>query len=255
MIIEAPDDTTLEHARDMETALRRLSRLTEKLMQLARAEGGRLLAEKPIDIAVILRMVVSEFGEHTPGAGRVELMLSDNPVSANIDPDAFAVLARNLIENALKHGDPKEPVSVALSADGILQVANAGPAVPAQTLARLSEPFERGSSQADGAGLGLAIAKTIAAGTGGRLDLISPIEGGRTVSRPYFPLASNSATSSLLPLPDTAKACTPRNECLCRPSGSVSTTRCPTSSSVAYRHRHRSVRPLRQRPPASPDRI
>jgi two-component system OmpR family sensor kinase len=122
-------------------------------------------------------MVVSEFGEHTPGAGRVELMLSDNPVSANIDPDAFAVLARNLIENALKHGDPKEPVSVALSADGILQVANAGPAVPAQTLARLSEPFERGSSQADGAGLGLAIAKTIAAGTGGRLDLISPIEG------------------------------------------------------------------------------
>jgi two-component system OmpR family sensor kinase len=132
MIIEAPDDTTLEHARDMETALRRLSRLTEKLMQLARAEGGRLLAEKPIDIAVILRMVVSEFGEHTPGAGRVELMLSDNPVSANIDPDAFAVLARNLIENALKHGDPKEPVSVALSADGILQVgADACPPVRA----------------------------------------------------------------------------------------------------------------------------
>jgi two-component system OmpR family sensor kinase len=179
MIIEATDDTTREHARDMETALRRLSRLTEKLMQLARAEGGRLLAEKPVDIAVILRMVVSEFGEHTPGAGRVELMLPDNPVSANIDPDAFAVLARNLIENALKHGDPKEPISVALSAEGTLQVTNAGPAVPAETLARLSEPFERGQSDADGAGLGLAIAKTIAAGTGGRLDLISPIEGRR----------------------------------------------------------------------------
>lgn len=177
MIIEAPDDTTLEHARDMETALRRLSRLTEKLMQLARAEGGRLLAEKPVDIAVILRMVVSEFGEHTHSAGRVELTLPDNPVFANIDPDAFAVLARNLLENALKHGDPKEPVSVALSAEGILQVTNAGPAVPAETLARLSEPFERGQSKADGAGLGLAIAKTIAAGTGGRLDLISPIEG------------------------------------------------------------------------------
>jgi len=177
MIIEALDDTTLEHARDMETALRRLSRLTEKLMQLARAEGGRLLAATPVDIAVILRMVVGEFGDHTPGAGRVKLTLPDNPVSTNIDPDAFAVLARNLIENALKHGDPKEPVTVTLSAEGILQVTNAGPAVPAETLARLSEPFERGQSEADGAGLGLAIAKTIADGTGGRLDLISPSEG------------------------------------------------------------------------------
>lgn len=177
MIIEAPDNTTRERASDIESALRRLSRLTEKLMQLARAEGGRLLAEQPVDIAIILRMVVGEFGGHTDNAGRVELTLPDKPVHANIDPDAFAVLARNLIENALKHGDPKEPVGVALSAEGILQVTNAGPAVPAETLARLSEPFERGQSQTDGAGLGLAIAKTIAVGTGGRLDLISPIEG------------------------------------------------------------------------------
>lgn len=174
ILAEAPDDATRERAQDMQTALRRLSRLTEKLMQLARAEGGRLLADTPADISAILRMVAGEFGGYADAAGRIELELPDGPVFESIDVDAFAILARNLIENALKHGSQDEPVRVSLSADGVLRVANAGPIVPPDMLARLSEPFERGQSLTKGTGLGLAIAKTIAAGTGGRLELVSP---------------------------------------------------------------------------------
>lgn len=174
MIANAPDDATRERAEDMQTALRRLSRLTEKLMQLARAEGGRLLAETPVDIGTILRMVVSELGGHVDTVGRIELTLPDVPVLASIDADAFAILTRNLIENALKHGAQDEPVRVALSADGVLRVTNAGRAVPPEVLARLSEPFERGQALVRGAGLGLAIARTIATGTGGQLELTSP---------------------------------------------------------------------------------
>ena len=177
MIIEAPDDSTRNHAEDMQIALRRLSRLAEKLMQLARAEGGRLLAEVPVNIGTILRMVVSEFDRHLDAAGHINLALPDRPVFASIDADAFAILARNLIENALKHGASDEPVSVALSAEGVLRIANAGSLVSPEVLARLSEPFERGQSLAPGAGLGLTIAKTIAAGTGGRLELVSPADG------------------------------------------------------------------------------
>lgn len=178
MIIEAPDDATRERAEDMQTALWRLSRLTEKLMQLARAEGGRLLAEAPVNIAAILRMVVGEFRGQVDAADHIELTLPDEPVSASIDADAFAILARNLIENALKHGASDTPVRVSMSAEGVLRVINAGAIAPPETLARLSEPFERGQTLVQGAGLGLAIAKTIAAGTGGRLELISPA-GGR----------------------------------------------------------------------------
>ncbi len=65
----------------------------------------------------------------------------------------------------------------ALSADGVLRVFNAGSAVPADMLARLAEPFERGGAQGEGAGLGLAIAKAIASGIGGRIELVSPREG------------------------------------------------------------------------------
>ncbi len=177
MIAQAPDGATRERAEDMQTALRRLSRLTEKLMQLARAEGGRLLAEAPVEIGAILRMVVAEFDGQADTAGRIGLTLPDAPVFASIDADAFAILARNLIENALKHGARDEPVAVALSADRCLRVANAGPVVPAEVLARLSEPFERGQALVRGAGLGLAIARTIAGGTNGRIELLSPASG------------------------------------------------------------------------------
>ncbi|GHE45715.1 two-component sensor histidine kinase [Camelimonas fluminis] len=177
LIIETSDEAARERARDIETALRRLFRLSEKLMQLARAEGGRLQAAEPTDVATILRVLVGEMTEGADAAGRIELTLPDAPVLSHIDADAFAILARNLIENALKHGARQEPVRVALSAGGVLRVANAGPAVPPDLLARLSEPFERGQAQASGTGLGLAIAKAIAAGTGGRIELLSPREG------------------------------------------------------------------------------
>ncbi len=176
LIIETTDVTARDRASAIETALRRLSRLSEKLLQLARAEGARLRAAEPSDVAAILSMLVQEMTASADSAGCINLTLPEAPVLSRIDPDAFAILARNLIENALKHGARQEPVRVTLSAEGVLSVANAGPAVQPELLARLSEPFERGQAQADGAGLGLAIARTIAAGVGGRIELLSPRE-------------------------------------------------------------------------------
>ena len=177
LIIETSNEVARNRARDIETALRRLFRLSEKLMQLARAEGGRLQAAEPTDVAAILRTLAGEMAESADGAGRIDLRLPDAPVYSHIDVDAFAILARNLIENALKHGARQEPVSVVLTADGVLRVANAGPVVPPGLLVRLSEPYERGRAQAGGTGLGLAIAKAIAAGSGGTIALASPRPG------------------------------------------------------------------------------
>lgn len=176
LVIETSDEAARARGREIETALRRLARLSEKLMQLARAEGARLRAAEPTDLAAILHMVVNEMTASAGNAGRVELVVPEAPALSHIDPDAFAILARNLIENALKHGSRQEPVRVTLSADGVLCVANAGAAIAQDVLARLSEPFERGRAQTDGAGLGLAIARTIAAGSGGRIELLSPRE-------------------------------------------------------------------------------
>ena len=60
LIIETTDAAVRKRARDIEVALRRLSGLSEKLMQLARAEGGRLHGAEPVDTGTILRMIVDE---------------------------------------------------------------------------------------------------------------------------------------------------------------------------------------------------
>ncbi|MDP9535012.1 ATP-binding protein [Pseudomonas protegens] len=186
---EAPQGPLQVRAAKIENALRELARLSEKLMQLAKAEGGGLLSQTPEDLIPLLAHGVEEWNRG--GAPRIQLQLPEAAqVCAAIDPDAFGILLRNLIENALKYGDPAQPVDVSLSADGCLRVINGGPLVPADVLQRLTERFVRGNSETSGSGLGLAIAQSIVHGVGGRLHLASPASGrgeGFEV-RVHFPL-------------------------------------------------------------------
>lgn len=178
LIAEAPEGAARERALTVEAALRQLARLSEKLLQLAKAEGAGLLAETPQDLAQIMRFVLDEFRDDPEATARLTITLpTTGALLSRMDADAFAILVRNLIENALKHGAADQPISVMLSADGLLQVTNGGPVVAPEVMARLKRPFERGSSCATGSGLGLAIAEAITAGAGTSLELSSPVPG------------------------------------------------------------------------------
>lgn len=178
LIAEANDHPVAARARSIEAALRDLSRLSEKLLQLAKAEGGGLLADTPQDLSEALRHVCIDLARARNTAERLVVRLpSPGAFMSSLDADALAILARNLIENALKHGDADAPVEVTLTKTGLLRVANRSPIVPPDELSRLIRPFERGATRANGSGLGLAIADAIARGAGGTLDLSSPISG------------------------------------------------------------------------------
>ncbi|CAM2880625.1 sensor histidine kinase [Pseudomonas fluorescens] len=173
---EAPEGPLRVRAAKIENALHDLARLSEKLMQLAKAEGGGLLSEAPQDLIPLLAHGVDEWNRNN--GQRVHLRLPTQPsVYTVIDPDAFGILLRNLIENALKYGAVDQPVEVSLTDQALLQVINGGPPVPASVLQRLTERFVRGNSEASGSGLGLAIAKTIALGVKATLTLASPATG------------------------------------------------------------------------------
>lgn len=166
-----------ERAGEIEAALRRLARLSEKLLQLAKAEGSGLLAESSANLVPVLGLVVEDFTRQPRHANRLAVEMPTGGVFSTIDIDAFAILARNLIENALKHGDPLHPVAITLSAEAAFSVVNRGAIVAREDLERLTHRFERGNSEAEGSGLGLAIAAAIAAGVGSRLELHSPLPG------------------------------------------------------------------------------
>ncbi len=195
LLAEMPDGPNRERARTIEVALRQLARLSEKLLQLAKAEGGGLLAEAPQDLVQVLRIVLGDLARDPGIAERLQVVIpSGCSLWSHIDPDAFAILTRNLVENALKHSPAESPVTVTLTTDGHFSVANEGPAVSPETLERLKRPFERGATPAKGSGLGLAIAETIITGVGARLELLSPIPGqsGGFETRVHLPEASTS---------------------------------------------------------------
>lgn len=173
---ETRDPATGARAAEIEATLKRLTRLSERLMQLARAEGGRLRTDRSEDLRAIARVVVGDVGR-ADAPGRIALTLPDTAVMSDIDPDAFGILCRNLVENALRHGAGNDPVDVTLTEDGLLIVANDGPVLPRDTLDRLTTRFERANASTDGSGLGLAIVAAIADRIGSRLILESPRPG------------------------------------------------------------------------------
>jgi len=171
----AGDESVRSRAADIEATLKRLTRLSEKLMQLARAEGARLVADSETDIRAVLRLVTRDF-EQGPQPARIALTLPDTPILSDIDPDAIAIVTRNLVENALRHGGGGS-VTVTLDSTGRLTVDNDGPLVPSERIASLTERFVRGAGTGEGSGLGLAIVNTIADRIGSPLTLVSPVPG------------------------------------------------------------------------------
>lgn len=163
-------------AADIESTLKRLTRVAERLMELARAEGGRLRLDATSDLRIVAQIVVEDIGR-TGAPGRVSLTLPDQPLLSDLDPDVFGILCRNLIDNALRHGSGTAPVDVTLTSEGWLTVASGGPALPPETLNRLTARFERASKKPDGSGLGLAIVAAIADRIGSPLVLRSPRPG------------------------------------------------------------------------------
>jgi two-component system OmpR family sensor kinase len=192
---ETSDPAVKARAADIEVTLKRLTRVSERLMQLARAEGGRLRLDRTSDLRAVARIVVEDIAHATP-QGRIVLELPARPVISDLDPDAFGIVCRNLVENALRHGSDAEPVEVSLAQEGTFRVANAGEVVPEETLARLTGRFERAATGTDGSGLGLAIVAAIAERIGSRLVLTSPRSGGESGLEAYLMLPISPPDSS-----------------------------------------------------------
>ncbi|MBS3651607.1 sensor histidine kinase N-terminal domain-containing protein [Pseudaminobacter sp. 19-2017] len=173
---ETVESHTAERGAEIEASLKRLTARAERLMQFARAEGGRLRLDRPSDVRATLRVVIDDMRRSVP-AHRVTLWVPEVPVMSDIDPDAIGILCRNLVENAVQHGSQSSPVEVTLDPDGLLTVSNDGAVVPPERLANLGDRFERGESSARGTGIGLSIVSTIADRIGSPLTLKSPRPG------------------------------------------------------------------------------
>ncbi len=161
----------------IERSLQHLGRLAEKLLQMSRAEAGIGVSDEKTDLFPVLQVVIEDIGRSALGAGRIVLHAPDGArLERQIRPDAFAIVVRNLLENALVHSPPGSGVDVYFGSDGI-RVVNESVLLDQATLAGLTRRFTRGPTQAAGSGLGLSIVKRFVEQMNGSLALQSPATG------------------------------------------------------------------------------
>ena len=167
---------------------RRLVRLADDLLEVARWEGGRLRIDvEEIDLAELVRGTLDEW---TPDARRrgisLQVRLPVGPLPLNGDPIRLTQALGNLIENALKYAGPngwvRVDVAPALFGSYELAVSDSGPGIPLDILPRIFERYFRVEGRASGGpggmGLGLAIARAIVLAHGGALTAESPRGSG-----------------------------------------------------------------------------
>lgn len=175
LIAELAAGPNRHRAGQIEASLTRLSHLAEKLLQLSRAEAGIGITDRSADLGQVLEMVVTDFWR---GMSQPERLVLHRDHEAQLvgpfSEDAFAIVLRNLIENALVHGRSTEPVEVFLERDGLVRVVNGATALTENELVSIRRRFSRGKTEASGSGLGLSIVERLLGQMNGRLELISP---------------------------------------------------------------------------------
>lgn len=168
------DESDRQKAKQLVGTLNHLINLSDKLLQLAKADSSKLLSDQVQNLQPLLAFIVKHVQQE--GASRIRLQHSDRPIQSYIDPDAFFILVKNLLENAMKYGKEGEQIQVSMH-DGELRISNDCDPLPADTLAHLRERFYRASNTTSGSGLGLAIVDAIVTSIGGQVQIHSPVSG------------------------------------------------------------------------------
>jgi signal transduction histidine kinase len=170
-------------AKIIQRESRRLMRMVEGLLQVARLQSGAQdLARERVEPAQLLATARAALEPQAQEAG-VNFVFEPNDVpTVRGDPDRLAQLFLNLLDNAVKHSPRGGAVVVQGSrVDGqaIVTVRDSGSGLPQGADKRLFRRFYRGdNAQRDGAGLGLAIAQAIAEAHGGSISARNVDAGG-----------------------------------------------------------------------------
>jgi len=155
----------------------RLRRRIDNLLAMARLEAGKSKPHpEPVPPADLFRAT----RENLPlviAARPVSVRVDDDCPDANVDPSLALEILVNLVENAHKFSPPRAAIELVArkNGDGVrIEVLDRGPGM------------QPGID--DAGGLGLGIARSLAAANGGSVVLV-PREGGGTIARVDLPAA------------------------------------------------------------------
>jgi len=192
MLHDADAKVTARIARSAE----RMAKIISQLLDFTRSRlgGGMRIEPREVDLAEICAQVIAEV--ETVHPDRAVSFEADSDVRGVWDRERLAQVVSNLVGNAIAYGKADGAVSVVLRDEGdsvTLSVHNEGPAIPAEVLPAIFDPFRRQarrtSRNSDGLGLGLFICRELVAAHGGEISVQSTDGAGTafTVRLPRTP--------------------------------------------------------------------
>ncbi|MGH3004045.1 MAG: sensor histidine kinase [Gaiellaceae bacterium] len=171
-----PED--LAHAMGaIEQEAERMSQLVDDLLLLARLDDARPLERGPVALDDLVETAVEAARAVEPGR-LFQFEFSERPILVVGDRARLRQVVDNLFANIRRHTPPGTPAYVTVATDGgeaTMTVEDAGPGIADAERERIFDRFFRTEASrsrvAGGAGLGLAIVRSIVVAHGGRIDL------------------------------------------------------------------------------------
>ncbi len=182
-----PEETRRELVQSINDQAERLNRFIGNLLDMTRLEAGAINIRKEWQpVEEVIGAALGQLEGRLAGR-EVRTRLADSLPLVPLDTTLVGQALVNVLENALKYTPPATPIEVSARVEGewvIIEVGDRGPGLPAGEELRVFEKFYRHASEngQPGAGLGLAIAKAVAAAHGGRVAAANRPGGGAVFS-------------------------------------------------------------------------
>jgi two-component system OmpR family sensor kinase len=196
---ERPEDLA-NVMRAIEEEAARMSRLVEDLLLLARLDDARPLERKPVALDDLAERAIEAARAAEP-ARLIQFEFADRPLVVEGDQARLRQVIDNLLANVRQHAPADARVYVSLHPSGddvVLTVEDSGPGIAdgdrELVFGRFSRPDAARAPEQGGAGLGLAIVRSIVTAHGGSISIRSAQPNG-AIFEVRLPVHSNSGVT------------------------------------------------------------
>jgi CheY-like chemotaxis protein len=198
------DDQQRALVTDIEGAAKRAARLTQQMLGMTRREGTAIVVDLAAELANLQAVLTRLAGPKVA----LTLQSPKAPVKVRVDPSEIEQIVINLVVNACDamEGEGHVGVTLALGPAGpwedgeasargqgpgaVLTIADNGPGMSPEVLARCLEPFFTTKRRGQGSGLGMSTVYGLVKERGGQMDIDSDFRG--TTIRIWLPLSEDS---------------------------------------------------------------
>lgn len=162
-------------------ATRRLNRLNQGLLLLTRIDNKQFHDMEDVDLVAATMRITRE----------TEIVVNADQVVVSVNPALLDILLSNLVSNAIRYSSDRSSIVIKLKESG-WSITNPGPTLPLPS-EKIFHRFQKGNTNKDSLGLGLAIAKRICDVSGFNLSY-SFLDGNHsfTITFPSSRISPNS---------------------------------------------------------------